>query len=187
MADTRALQTLGRQYSKKIGALVGRLASVLEPGERTRVLAQARSSGHFSEIRDLGGVLLALTDRRLLAIESDSGKLEGNFRLRDLRLKYERPKLYRPLVTATFEGVAHRYHHVLPQRESWRLVQLATQKFDDPDDLRSNLPAGFPPESESPLLDVFQPNAGKSALYLYPDRLVVGERSMIGGRHYPFA
>lgn len=185
MADTRALQTLGRQYSKKIGAQVDRLGSLLEPGERTRVLTQARLSGHFSEIRDLGGVLLVLTDRRLLAIQSESGELEGNLRLCDLTLKYERPKLYRPRITATCEGVAHRYDHVLPQRESWRLVQMATQKFDE-SDLRRNLPAGFPPESENPLLDLFIPNAGKSVFYLYPDRLVVGERSMIGGRHYPF-
>ncbi len=89
MADTRGLQALGRQYSKKLGAIGQRVEELLDPGERARVLAQARLTGRFSEFRDKGGLLLVLTNSRLVSIGSDSGQIVDSFALHELRTGWE--------------------------------------------------------------------------------------------------
>ena len=187
MADIRGLQAMGRQYSKSIGALGERVEELLEPGESARVIAQARPSGRFSEFRDKGGLLLVLTARRMVAIESGSGKIADSFPLNsELNIKWEPPKGHPARLTATRAGVSRVYYHVLPVREAGRIFMMATNSFNQ--DARRLPPAGFPPESAEPLVGTFIPGTPPRSqmLYLYRDRVVVATWPGEGGEHYPF-
>jgi hypothetical protein len=187
VADVRGLEALGRQYSKKLGALGQRVEDLLNSDERARVLAQARLSGRFSEFRDKGGLLLVLTDTRLVAVGSDAGTIVDSFPLdTTLNLKWEPPNWHPARLTATSGGESRVYQHVLPIREAGRIFQMATKTFAP--ESRSNLPPGFPPESEHPLVGVFAPGASPKSpkLYLYRDRVVVTTLLAAGGDHYPF-
>lgn len=187
MADIRGLQALGRQYSKKLGALGQQVEDLLDPEERPRVLAQARLNGRFSEFRDKGGLLLVLTGRRLAVISSESGAIVHSFPFQSgFNLKWEPPDWQPARLTATNGGESFVYQHVLPIREAGRIFQMATNTFTP--EARRNLPPGFPPESEHPLVGMFAPGAGPKSpkLYLYRDRVVTTTLLAAGGDHYPF-
>jgi hypothetical protein len=185
MAETGGLTSMGRQCSKKLAAIAERVESLLDEGENPRALAQARESGRFSEFHDKGGVLLVLTHKRLVVIDSESKEICAEFPLsKGTTLTFERPKGNVARLIATLGGTTSSYRHVLPVREGSRMVEMGAKTF--PLEPRTNLPPGFPAESEHPLIEIFQPSYPE-AYFLYPDRLVLGDLQQVGGEHLPFA
>jgi hypothetical protein len=172
MVEIGGLEALDNLYSKKVGALAQRLDSLLAPDEPVRVIAQARAGWGRKRF------LLALTNKHLLAVDADSGRLVDEAILAaGFKLKFEKRSSLGNALTVTHDGVAHVYRQVLPHREGSRIWRIATNTFAP--EPRRLLPAGFTPEATGPLVsilyawptDCFNGNE----VSLYRDRLVADD------------